>query len=75
MLLVLCTETKLAEVQLIQLIPKYRVSQKSRPSFMNHILRYENSIAIKEVCVDRVPLHNVCDTKLDPIDILLNELP
>ena len=42
---------------------------------MNYILRYENSTAIKEVCLDRVTLHNFCDTKLDPIDNVLNELP
>ena len=53
----------------------YRVFQKSRTSLTRYILRYENSIAIKEVCLDRVTLHNLCDTKHDPIDDLLNKLP
>ena len=40
------------------------------------ILRYGNSVAIKELCLYtcRVTLHNFCDTKLDPIDNPLNEL-
>ena len=45
------------------------------PSLTRYILRYENSIAIKEVLLDRVTLHNFVDTKHDPIDDLLNELP
>ena len=39
---------------------------------MRYILRYENNIAIKEVCLDRVTLHNLCDTKHDPIDYLVD---
>ena len=42
---------------------------------MRYILRYENSTAIKEVYLDRVTLHKFCDTKHDPVDDLLNELP
>ena len=45
------------------------------PSLTRYILRYESSIAIKEVCLDRVTLHNCCDTKHDPIDDFLNKLP
>ena len=43
------------------------------PSFMNYILRYENNIAIKEVCLDGVTLQNVLG--YHSIDNLLNELP
>ena len=53
---------------------KYRVFQKSRPSLTRYILRYENIIAIKEICSDRVTLHNVYDTKHDPIDDLFTYL-
>ena len=42
---------------------------KSRPLFHELYLKI-----LKEVCLDRVTLHNVCDTKIDPIDNLLNEL-
>ena len=44
------------------------------PSLTRYIFRYENSIAIKEVCLDRVTLHNFCDTKHDPIDDLFTYL-
>ena len=44
------------------------------PSLMCYILRYENGIAIKEVCLDRVTLHNFGDTKHDPIDDLFTYL-
>ena len=50
-------------------------SKSHAPSLTRYILRYNNSITIKEVCMDRVTLHNFCDTKHDPIDDLLNELP
>ena len=52
----------------------YRVSQKLRPSLMRYILRYENSIVMKEVCLDRVTLHTFCDTKFDPIDDIFTYL-
>ena len=55
-------------------IYKYRVFQKSRPSLTHYIFRYENSIAIKKVCLDRETLHNFCDTKHDPIDDLVTYL-
>ena len=45
------------------------------PSLTRYILRYENGMAIKEICLDRVTLYDFCDTKLDPIDHYLNELP
>ena len=44
------------------------------PSLTCYIIRCENSKAIKEVCVDRVTLHNVCDTKHDPNDDLFTYL-
>ena len=37
------------------------------PSLTRYIWRYKNSIATKEVYLDKVTLHN-CDTKLDPVD-------
>ena len=48
------------------------------PYLTRYRFRYKNITAInmiKEVCLDRVTLHNLCDTKHDPIDDLLNELP
>ena len=57
-------------------IKQVYVIQKIHPSLTLYILKYENSIAInmiKEVCLDRVTLHNY-DTKHEPIDDLLNEL-
>ena len=44
------------------------VPKLSPPSLTHYILRYENSISIKEVCLDRVTLHNFCDSKLYPIN-------
>ena len=44
-------------------------------SLTRYILRYGNIISIKEVCVVGVTFHKCCDTKLDPIDNLSNELP
>ena len=44
------------------------------PSLTRYIFGYENSIAIKEVCVDRATLHNFADTKHDPIDDLVTYL-
>ena len=49
--------------------------KSNAPSLTCYILRYENSIVIKEVCSDRVTFHNFCDTKHDHIDDILNELP
>ena len=50
-------------------------SKSHAPSLTQYILSHENSRAIKEVYLDRVTLLNCCDTKHDPIDDLLNELP
>ena len=44
------------------------------PSLTRYIFRYENSIAIKEVCLDRVTLYNFVDTKHDLIDYLVTYL-
>ena len=53
--------TNLPVVQYIQGVPKVMP-----PSLTRYILRYENSITIKEVCLDRETLHNFCGTKHDP---------
>ena len=49
-------------------------SKSHAPSLTRYILRYENIIAIKEICSDRVTLHNLYDTKHDPIDDLFTYL-
>ena len=49
-------------------------SKSHAPSLTRYIFRYENSIAMKEVCLNRVTLHNCCDTKHCPIDDLVTYL-
>ena len=50
---------------------QYRVSQTKVTTLFEEIT---NSISMKEVCLDRVTLHHVFDTKLDPIDDFFNKL-
>ena len=75
--------TLFTETEILQILNRFVVqlycsftgcSKNHAPSLTCYIFRYENNIAIKEVCLDRVTLQNFVDTKHDPIDDLVTYL-